>query len=294
MLATHSLIRLAAFSLTIIFILSTLNSHIVFKSLVFIIALGHYYLGFIYSSGQIKTFIKQPYGLVGFIFVLLSGSLLYLIKFPLVWYFCIHHAFNEVYMIPKRATSDNDMWVKNHRASGVILHVAAYCFILREQYHMVRYFNPNHLLIFTVVAFVFFAISFYKVRQGFNAEEIINNCAGEVILLLLVFASFFFTFQFLHVVLYHFLSWWFFPLQNLINSTRIRLYRYLGATIFFFIIFYLVSPIGIDPYNYSNSIFENHFLFMSYLHITFSFFISSANPSWLKRRFQPQITLARI
>jgi len=289
----HTLFRLAAFSLTAIFILFTLTNYLVFELCVYLIGLGHFYISLIYSSRQIKTVINQPFGSLVFVFILLiSGSILYSIKFPLVWFFGIHHAFNEVYLLDQTISPKDGLRIKALRTSGVFLHSSVYFFVLRENHDM-TYFNPGLLFLIMILAFAAFFISFYKSKQNFNSSEIIDNCAGEVFLILPVVASFFFNIQFLHVVLYHFIFWWFYPLPKIIRSEKKQLLRYLGITTFFLFAFYIWSPLGPVYYDLKGSAFYTHFIHWSYIHITISFALSSANPGWLIRRFQPRTSPAR-
>lgn len=271
-------------------------------SLVYSITLAHFLLAFVYSRRQIADALTQPLSLLAILSVALVGGTLYAFRISLVFYFALHHAFNEAYVL-KHTTPGDDAAVRAFRGSGVLLHLFLYLFLLRRTasmgpsdlsflYPLFRrtggLLNENLLLAGLAVSYGLFFYYLFRIRRHCSRRVLIENCGLEVLGLGAAAVSFVLPFQFLHIVLYHVVFWSLLPLPKLVARGARGLLPYLGLTAAAVAGFVALSPIGVPGLRLRPALFQQQFILWSYIHITASLVLSNAHPQWLVDLFRPR------
>jgi hypothetical protein len=126
----------------------------------------------------------------------------------------------------------------------------------------------------------------YRIRRFLNRRTLIENCGGEIAGLFIAVVSLTVTFSYLHVVLYHVISWTFYPIPKLWAQGARQLAIYVGLTTLSIAGFLLVSPLGLFTTRYAVMIFQKQFIMWTYMHITASFVLSNAHPDWIVDLFR--------
>ncbi|HEY1373569.1 MAG TPA: hypothetical protein VGH50_13955 [Candidatus Binatia bacterium] len=277
-----------------------LNNWIFF---VYAVTFAHFAVSLIYSRRQVAQAFKQPYGLVPLLSIALITVGLYFGQVSLLYYFALHHAFNEAFILSGTLPSENDD-VKAFRGSAVLVHLFLYFFILRGQagftlspwspiYPLVagRTGGNRYLLSYLLAggfaaSYAVFFFYLYRIRRFLDRRTLIENCGGEIVGLFIAVVSLSVTFSYLHVVLYHVISWTFYPIPKLWAQGARQLGAYLGLTILSLAGFLLVSPLGLFSSRYAVMIFQKQFIMWTYIHITASFVLSNAHPDWIVNLFR--------
>jgi hypothetical protein len=297
---TYLLIRLASILIVIIASQAPGRS---WTALVYSIALGHYVMSIAYSKRQVKEFLGRPLALLTMFSFTVFAAALYLVRLPLFILFGIHHAFNEGYVL-KRAVPCDGQYAGAFRTSATLLHLFLYFVLLRHVSSIGAIDLASLYLIFLgggqgmgtsflwvglTLSYAAFFYYLYQVRPLLSFRDLIENCGFELLGVVAVAASFFIKIQFLQIVLYHVVFWCLYPLPKVIKSGYRDLLVYCGMTGTVTAVFIYISPIGSADYRLPYLSFLNQFLFWSYVHITLSFVLSNANPSWLVELFRPGI-----
>lgn len=289
--------------LTVVLITVEAPSHRAWLAVIYSIAFGHYLMALIYSRRQIVEALRQPHGLVPMFSAALMGAAVYLSRFSLIFYFGLHHAFNEGFILRGTIPAEDDD-VKAFRGSAVVVHLLLYLFILRRQvgvtlgaaspYYGRTGGRPGAFLAVAVLAallalsYGFFFYSLYRIRRFLDRKSLMENCGFELAGLVVAAVSLQFYFSYLHFVLYHILFWTLFPLPRMAALGWKQLGTYVGLTAVFFGGFLLLSPIGLFPSRYAASIFARQFVIWTVIHITSSFLLSNAHPEWIVNIFRPK------
>jgi hypothetical protein len=279
------LIRVACV-VTTVFLTAIIHEQATWVSVVYSFGLAHYLISLIYSKNQINELLDQAHALVPLFAVFLLGAALYLSQFALIFYFAFHHAFNEAYVVD-RTISAADSSVKAFRGSAVLLHLFIYFFLLRRGIGL-HWTDVSLVLAGLVACAVVFFYYLYRIRSLLNFSNLLENSAFEFLLLLLAGASFFITFTFHQIVLFHFIFWSIFPIPKLLAVGSNAIWRYAGLTAACVAGFFLLSPAGVFSYPFQGSRFEKQFVFWSYVHITASLALSNAHPRWIIDLFRLQ------
>lgn len=283
----HSMIRLAAILITSVFVVATNRNETAWLSMVYILGFGHYFMSLLYSKKQVKQVLERPYSRWSLVGLFLLGFFTYRYQFPLVIYFGIHHAFNEVYLLNRTIRPQVQDQIKALRTAGVLLNFLVYLFLLRG-YPELQLMNAKIILFFVSFSYVFFFYILFKLRTDLKVLELIDNCALEVLSIFFLIGSFFFSIRFTDIVCFHFFFWMLYPVPKLIRTERLALYRYLGLTILTLVPAFLLSPYGLVSYGLQGSFFQNQFILWSFIHITVSFALSDSHPAWITRWFKPR------
>lgn len=267
---------------------------------------AHYLLALVYAKRQFLEVAHQANLFVPLCSVLVLGVGLYVSNVSLLFYFVLHHAFNEIYVLNQTTPVQNEA-VRKLRGSAVLLHVLLYLFLLRHVIVPdVGELNPAHLallqrlgrrgwmnpqLLFAglAVAYVAFFYYLYRIRSFVDVRIRLDNCAVELFGLVAVVVSFYVQFAFLHLVFYHFAFWALFPAAKMYTQAPRRLLAYIGLTTVSLAGFLLLSPIGMFSSQLHPTTFQKYFVFFSYLHITASFVLSNAHPQWIVDLFRPRL-----
>ncbi len=260
------------------------------RALVYSIAFGHYLIALWYSKKRILRITSQPASYPALLLIALVGYLAYANTFSLVIYFAVHHAFNESYILnfsngtsASRESGD----LNNLRLSAVFFNFFVFLATLRN--HPDLYFLNSAFLIVGVIStsipFLFFLS---RLKNVFTRAEMVRACAFEMMGLVILAVSFYTPITFIQVVCYHVVSWVFFPLYRMIKAAPGKITEYALLTAGVTFIFILLSPLGVRRYELNDSFFKQQFFLWSYLHITFSFVFSDAQPEWITRWFNPE------
>ncbi len=303
-----SLLRVASILIVIVIAQATPNK--IWLWLVYSWGLAHYLIAIIYSKRQISALAQQPGIFLAPFSMAVLGAALYLGQFSLLYYFALHHVFNEAYILAPTTPAD-DTNMRALRGSAVLVHVFLYFFLLRDSailgvldislfstgsflpQHFVKLSVSPHSLIIGLLAglFLSYAAFFYylnSLRSSLDRMSLIENSAFEILGLGAVVASLFYVrFDFLHIVLYHFVFWTLFPMLNLRFLGIRPLLTYWGLTAACLAGFFVFSPSGISGFRLTT--FRAQFFLWSYIHITISFVLSNAHPQWIIDLFRPSI-----
>ncbi len=288
---THTLIRIAALLLTVLFAIVTRRNPSVFGIWVLAAGFSHYFMALLLSRRAAKAALGSPGGKLAMLGLIFGGAALYLYRLPIVQYFGIHHAFNEVYMLDRTVRPLTAAALRRLRTAAVALHGFAYLFVLRNNVQL-DWVNPRVALLGLAVSTALFCSLTYRARALLSRTELIDNASGELLALLLVAASLVVRISFLQIVAYHFVFWFLYPIPKLWRDDRAAIYKYVGLTGAVLAVALLCSPIGVVAYSQAGSLFAHQFTLWSHVHITLSFALSSANPSWILARFRPQVLVA--
>jgi hypothetical protein len=300
----YFLMRIA--SIVFVTMVATHTRHITWFAVVYSYALSHYLLGFVYSRRQFTAIASHHSSAIGFLSLVAFGAGLYWFHFPLALYFAAHHAFNEAYVVGKTIPT-NSPTVRALRGSAVLLHLFIYVFLLRCSLNadfgdaMGYYFllhtgpcesfaNVNLLLAGLAVAYALFFYRLHQVRSFLDRRTLIENCGFELLGLGAIAWSFYVNIDFLDIVLYHVVFWSLFPLATMRARSSLASATYLALTAASIGVFFFASPAGPAQFRVPPAIFQNQFLFWSYMHITAAFALSNAHPSWIVGLFRPSPT----
>ncbi len=293
----HTLMRASAVLLSLAAIFLT-GSQVPFNdrwdSFVYSLAFGHYLLSLIFSKRQVREIAAEP----GFAWkvaglLVLGGLFYYRQGFPLLLYFGIHHALNEVYQLERVTLGKKNPDIVSFRYAGIAVSLSVFLFLVRKQLFLDRAHPENPFPVEWLAGAVImsYAVYFYRFRRvamTMSRTERIDNCAAEVVYLALIFVSTQYQIRSNDVVAYHFLYWMMQPLPALSKKGVAQVANYIGMTALLFLVFFIVSPLGPIPYPLRESWFHKQFIFWSYFHITLTFALSNSNPPLLVNFFRPQ------
>jgi hypothetical protein len=278
----YSTFRLA--SVVVVALLASLApDRITWVSLAWSLAFSHYLVGLWYSRTQFLPLLRHPTTVVSLGVLMTMGMGLYFTGWPLLYYFGVHHALNEVYMLNRITHAQHSRALALFRGAGWLLHLVLYAAMLRKQRDL-AFLNTQVLWGTLLVVYLLYGASFLGVRAKLSPQERIDNSLFECLGIGFVIASVWIDFTALHIACYHFAFWVFYPTASFIRMGR-GLIPYLGLTVGTLAGFILLSPLALLGPHLSLASYRTAFHFFSYFHITLSFALSDANPSWLRQVF---------
>jgi hypothetical protein len=289
-MANFALLRTAGI-LTVGLAHGFISDKMLWKFFVYSIALSHYTAALFYSRKQLIQVFSRADLLIRASAASALGLGLILLKFPLIIYFAIHHVFDTVFLPQQTFSAEKKRTLRSLRISGVLLHLFIYCFILRDHNFIEKLSAPF------IVAGLLASIGYYgfMLRRSWpllTKGERRDSCFFEATGLIFCVLSLFTRIYFLDVVLFHVLFWTFYPLSNILNQSRAN-NRVISAAVFLllsvglgFVLFFGQQIKTGSPFLTARN-FVNIFEWTSYLHITFSFFLSNSQPDWIIRWFRP-------
>lgn len=288
-LPRHSLLRLISVAITaVVFVLTRGQSP--WHELVFSLGFGHYALSLIYARKQmVRVVLGQPHTLLPCLILLVGVWVLYRNDVSLLLYFGVHHIFNEVYLLERGVGLKDSAEVRAFRVGSLALHFLLYCALFRH-YPDLDFVPDTLVFAGLAVAYpVFFAL-LYRLRGVLTPGACIDLCLFEVLGLFLLIATSVLNKHvwFLQVVFYHFVFWSLYPLPKMAAQGRREVKRYIFLNIALTGTFLFLILLAISRWGATLGMVEAHFRLWSYIHITFSFALSSAHPSWITRWFQPR------
>ncbi|HXV18854.1 MAG TPA: hypothetical protein VD883_02120, partial [Candidatus Omnitrophota bacterium] len=271
-LMNTSLFRLASLLVTVGAV-STLQDQEMFRNLVYCFAYGHYLLAVFYSKRQIQSAASQPDSLFSTALLLGAGVLLFIFTegfLPIL--FTIHVALEEAYLNSK------DPRFPSGALSALL--ICLYLFLFRDTEYA-RIVHPRLWLAAAVSAWIFFGVCLYRVHRLLSPKELLSRTGPALIVGSAAVISFFYHVSFIQIALYHFLFWLFYPSAKMPGLRFPALMTAVAGTAFLF------SPMGFFPAPMDTSLFRKGFLLLSYLHISYSFILSDAQPAWIARLLRP-------
>ena len=253
---------------------------------VFALGLAHYAISVVYSRRQIVELARAPQRLIPVLSLGAWGVILFLGNFPLVWFFALHHAFNEAYLLRRIQTTENEP-ARQLRSVGVLLHVFVYLTLLRHDSNLALL--PTEFL-FAGLGASYGLFFYYLSRLGgeLPLSSLAENCGFELMGIVAVIASLYIDFSFLQIVMYHFVFWMLYPLPKLWNAENAGLPIYVGITIVCTALFVWLAPTASSHREMLESRYFQQFTLWSYFHITTAFALSNAHPDWIVRLFRPR------
>jgi len=171
--STYTAFRFASI-LSIVLLASLSPDRTSWSSLAWSLALSHYLIGLLYSRKQLFTVLQQPGAVVSLGLLITAGMSLYLIKWPLLYYFGIHHALNEVYMLNRITPSADSRDLSQFRGVGWLLHLVLYGLMLRRQ-PALSFLSAQALWGALALAYLAYGMSFLRVRVRLTHQEQIDN-----------------------------------------------------------------------------------------------------------------------
>jgi len=291
MIAIHSITRIAAMFLVLMFSMS-IQDELIWKSLIISIGMGHYLIAFWYARNHLIHVVNQVDLRIPFALLCIGAFLLYWDRFSLVIYFGFHHVFNEVYLLNRINKNKKVPKLQYFRNSSIFLNIFIYIIVLRNDSEL-AFIGKGVMYGGLGVSLALFAYYFMEIRKQMKFGELLDNCIFEVLGFVLIAASFFVEIKFLHVVLYHFFFWMFYPVPRMLTHGKNVVRNYIGLTLVCTVPFIIASPIGIVSYDLKHSLFYALFIIGSYVHITLSYALSDSHPNWILRIFNPKAALAR-
>lgn len=276
-----------------------LRDEVAWQSAVTSIGFGHYLLSMWYARGRLSGLGGDWATAVPTLAAVVAGSLVYLAGFPLILYFAAHHVCNETYIVAGASEGLRPSSRRLLRAASIALHGLLYFTLLRSEFGQVLLrrgvveslaeIDRPPLLFFAplALAYVAYAAVLVRVRRELDRPALLELSIVELAGLALVGVSLVTPIRFLDVVCYHFVFWWFFPASRLARCGAGPVVRYAGWMTVLVGATFLLSPAVLPDYPFRDSIYLRQFLLWSHIHITSSFFLSSANPQWIRRWFTP-------
>jgi hypothetical protein len=290
--------RLAAVAIAVLAAVG-IRDEIVWQSAVTSIGFGHYLLSVWYARGRMSKLGGEWSTALPTLGAVIVGVGLYAFRFPLIVYFAAHHVCNEAYIAAGAADGLSDQAQRRLRTASMALHTLLYFALLRSEFAEV-FVKRGYLesaadmqrpgyWFFAPLAIaygVYFAL-LLAARPKLSRQSLLELSVLEIAGLGLLAASFWTPIRFLDVVCYHFVFWWFYPASKLAVRGPGAIVNYaawmavlVGAT-------FMLSPAVLPDYPFKDSVYLKQFLLWSHIHITSSFFLSSAHPEWIRRWFAP-------
>ena len=256
-----------------------------FRAFVWSFAIAHYAIALLYSGPTLRAVYENrpAWPWVGGLLAL--GALAFVGGVTIEFYFGLHHALNESFMLDRVTQQRGDPRVRRLRGAGVALHIAI--FICLTGTSFTRYFEPTWLW-GIVATSAWFGVALWQARPVLSRRELADHVAFKAIVVPLVVWGVAAGHQLsvLDVALYHFMFWAFFPALGLVRrGARVGGYALLTVAAIGGLV--LVSPMGLIEPHFGRGSFRAAFVLVSFFHITVSVALSNANPDRVNRFFRP-------
>ncbi len=285
-LSVHSWMRIASVLIVILLAL-VLQPQSAFVTFVFVFSSVHYTLAAFYGRHRIAQALSSPREAFGLVLLTFAALLFFFGRGNLFLLFGIHHVLNEVYLLYRGAAEGLRAHTRSLRLSAIVFNSVIYVTLLRHTPPATR-LDENWLFAALAVSCVFFFANLALARRSFKDASLADLCLFEVLGLIAIAASFFVQISLLHVVMYHFIFWSFYPVQSLARQGRRPVIQYVCLNLVLTGAFFLTSPASPFPLRMSDVLFMAQFRFWSMLHILTSFSLSAAHPVWIRKLLQPR------
>jgi hypothetical protein len=295
-MANPSVLRLLSIAATLAFVWLSPTQE-AYLAGVFGLGMAHYVSSFVYSGRQLHEFKTGARSRVALALLLMFGALILVWPRPhspkLVYYFAIHHVFNEVYLMQRSRTPGRSDSI--HIALASAFHFVVYfCVLVNDEFLVwsAPFLKP-HLLGPTLgVVSVAYAASLVRTRDRIAPRDFLGVSVSELAVATLAVASLanLVYVQYLDIVMYHFVFWAIYPLTKFARRAPGPLawkpvLRFVGTNVGLLVAFTSMAAPYVTPAP-GGPVWGTFFL-LSYLHITTAFALSTAFPTWITRWFQP-------
>ncbi|MAB80828.1 MAG: hypothetical protein CMJ89_15880 [Planctomycetes bacterium] len=247
---------------------------------------SHYILAVLYARPKILSLGSDPRYRLPLLIVALIGATAYLSGFPIVIFFGLHHAFNEVYLLDRQCDSRELPGHAKVRTADLFTRLFVYFTIVRHHNHMTWIADE---LLFAGLAASSLAYVYLLICEQPSITRALRTASFQLIGLAMVAVSFFADIEFLMIVLYHVVFWIFYPLMKISKAGASAITRYLVATFGITAIFLLISPLSALPFSLTAEAFNHQLVVWAFVHITLSLPLSTAHPEWIVRWFRPRL-----
>jgi len=290
-------LRILSVALTWAFVTSA-SSEVAYLAGVFGLGMAHYVASFIYSKRQLAEFTSGRRSRLAFAVLLGMGIALawapHAHAAKLVYFFALHHVFNEVYMVGRIAPSATGAF----RAIAIVYHAVVYFAVLMNEEFLawsVPFLTPQVVAPVLALAAAAYAAAWVSLLRSHRGRGLLSVGLMDLGLLALAAASVagIIYVHYLDVVMYHFVLWAFYPVNAFVRRPETAvpsMLKYLGVTAGLLVAFIWTATPHIRP----GSPVWTLFFVVSYLHITTAFALSDAFPSWITVWFQPSRQAATI
>lgn len=268
-----------------------------FMSFYLMIGYTHYIGGVFYSQKQLQeVFSTQKTALI-FTGLIASGAMLHFAHFPVFIFFGIHHLFSEIYManrflLPEEYPEKNPLFL-----SRFSLQAFAYLYFIRGESTLPPWFPVLFVKAGLLVLVGIFLATIAKKLKHPEHRQALKPIIIFEILTLIFWAVAGLTadpnYVLPRVVLYHGITWFFYPLPNMIRTSGFKpVVRFFVGFLPLFVLIALFTPLAerLLGTNLPWIIFNTDQTIIlvalgGFLHIAASFPLSSANPKWIKNLF---------
>lgn len=291
---SYLILRLISFVIAI-FLPAVLSTKFPFAIVGVPLTISHYLLSLPYSRNQLSRVMKgRKTALIFWALVPLTLAIgLVRIPYSLFAMFAVHHVFNEVYMVHENSLSQ--LWHRTRalRVSSLIYNFFVYFTAFRPD-------AIGHSQLYETIAFsgvfasgCFFAFQLYRLRGLLTRNQMTQTCLYELLGLGFVVLSVFYSLPFQNVVFYHVVFWLLYPcLKMQKNRQTNAIFTYIALNFAITASIILFSPVSGFPIHFSTNQILTAFTYGSIWHILATFMLSSAQPAWITRLFNPQFQRA--
>lgn len=259
-----------------------------FESFAWSLAFAHYLLGLVYSQGPLRALAGDASRWPAAAGLGVATLAVWIARFPLPYYFGVHHVLNEVYMLDRVTRARGDARVRALRHAGLALHTLLYVALLHDSRAFVR-LPLSGLLGALALCYAVYGLFWWRARGVLSRGERVDHLAVELAALpfLAAVIGFGWHVSVLEVATYHFVFWVGYPALAR-RDAGAALPRYLLAMAAATAGFVLLSPLALVTPHFGADTYAELFVVLSYVHITLSFALSDANPgfvrAWFRRR----------
>jgi hypothetical protein len=261
-----------------------------YTAIVFALGISHYILSYTYAGSRLRNLAGRRRLWLPSATVLLIGLTIAItpvqggLYAKLLIYFGLHHVINEGYSSGRSVDALNASGLRGWR---IALHSGTYLACTCNDWTLLWVDRSLIWLLLAVVA-LGFSIALARRSVALRLGQLVDESwfdFGSVLLGVATLNGWLYV-DYLDVVLYHFLFWALYPFANLARRDEfqpMRLVAMNAALTTAALLFSALGPFGLTV----NLLFTSVFYALSYLHITTSFILSSTNPMWLRRFFEP-------
>lgn len=256
---------------------------------VYIFGFSHYFLATYYSRQKLTSLLASPKHYLALMLLVLLGYLSYTYFSSIMLYFGVHHALSEGYLRQRLfKVGLEQKLLSSIQATSFIIHLSG--FILLINTSAAGQFNALVVPAFIAltIASIYFTWLVWQQKHQLNTAQLLSITGSELLLMVILLISIVHPITFLQIVFYHFTFWALMPFLSIASgdkSTTKPLMIYISLALVSLFLFTVISPIY-DASYLKIIAFQKWFLILSYAHITLSFALSMANPSWINARFR--------
>jgi len=248
-----------------------------------IMAIGHYSQALAFSHKQLSAIARQKSTWLPAAALCSIGPAFYLIKFPIVVFFGIHHVFNDVYVLHQQVFGG---WRKEQsrlRGASITLGLLVYLATLRHDPTLAFLYGDLRILAgVLVVGYLLYFLNLWRMRHQLSREQMIELSAGDLACLPLLALSGIMQLGLLHVIFYHGMLWMLYPIQMTKPAEWRKSARALVLMTAILLFFYLFAPYSPSPIKLTFDQWFKTFIAMGYAHISISFAVSKMHPSVIR------------